>query len=99
MRELIADDFVAGSRMQANANLVGHRARRAEQCSLHSEQLGRGALELVDGLVVAVHVVANLGGKHRLQHRLGRARHGIAADINYLVNYLGHCGSLHCSQQ
>ena len=65
------DDGRPGLGEQAEGELVAHRPRRHEQRRLLSHALGEGLLEGVDGGVLAVHVVADLGIGHGPPH-LGR---------------------------
>ena len=66
-------------RERAQADLVAHGPAGDEQRGRLAEQLGREALERVDRGVLAEHVVAHLGGGHRLAHGGRRAGHGVAA--------------------
>ena len=67
---------------RADAEHVRHRARRAEQPGLVPEQLGDVRLERVDGRVLAVDVVADLGVGHGLAHAGGGPGDGVGAQVD-----------------
>ena len=73
---------VAGER--ADRRLIGHRAARHEQCRRHAEALRGDRLQAVDGRILAVDVVADLGRGHRRAHRRGRAGDGVAPQVDGL---------------
>ena len=62
--------------------LVRHRSGGHEECVLLPEQGGRERLQAIDGRVLAVRVVADLGGRHRRAHLVGRPCDGVAAQID-----------------
>ena len=60
----LEDDLGAGARVDVQRELVAHGARRDEERSLVPEDLGGLLLEAVDGRILAVDVVADLGLGH-----------------------------------
>jgi hypothetical protein len=62
VRPLLGDQLTAGPRQHAQGDLVRHRRGRQEERALVPEQLGRAALELVDGRILLRLLVADLGG-------------------------------------
>ena len=84
VRPLLRDQQAAGHGVDSQRDLIRHRRGRQEQRGLLSEQLGRTALQLVDCRVLAQLLVAELGGRHRLEH-LGRgSRGGVGAEVDHL---------------
>ena len=81
VRALLAEDLLAGLGEDLDADLVAHRARRHEERRLAAEERGYALLQAVDGRVVAEHVVADLGLRHRAPHVGARARDGVAAEV------------------
>jgi hypothetical protein len=87
---LLADDvLVAALAMAHQRGEVRLRPGREEQRGLEAEELRRALLELVHGRIVAEHVVADRGGRHRRAHRGRGLGYGVAAQ----VDDLGHRGS------
>ena len=80
--QAVADDLLARSHQQAQAELVGHRPGRAVEARLEPEQLGDLGLERVEFRVLAVDVVADLGLRHGLAHRRRRSRDRVAAEVD-----------------
>ena len=74
---------VARSPRISERDLVSHRRRREVDRLFLPEQLGAAAFELEDGRILAVLLVADLGVRHRLAHRLRRLRLGIRAEIDH----------------
>jgi len=74
---------VAGLGLGTDGDLVRHAARGHENRRLLSQELGRPLLEPIHGRIVTVDVVADLRRGHRLAHRVGRLRDGIAAQIDH----------------
>ena len=62
---LLRDEDVAGPRVELERDLVRHRRRRQEERRLLPEQRGRALLQLVDGRVLALLLVADLGLRDR----------------------------------
>ena len=76
---------VPGRAEQPERELVRHRARRHVERGLLAEQRRRQRLEPVDGRVLAVAVVADLGVGHRAPH-LGRRRgDGVGPEVDRTV--------------
>ena len=78
----VAEQLIAGLGMNADGDLVGHRARGDEEGGLLAEQLGHLAFQGDDRGVLAVDVVADLGLGHRPSHRGGRFRDGVGAKVD-----------------
>ena len=68
VRRRRAQQLVAGLRIDADADLVGHRARRNKHGRLLAKQLGGPGLEALDRRVIAEDVVADLRLGHRPPH-------------------------------
>ena len=79
VRRRRAEQLVARLRVDADADLVGHRARRNEHGRLLAQQLGRPGLETLDGRVFAEDVVADLRLGHRPPHPGRRLRHRVGS--------------------
>ena len=62
VRPLLGEEHRARLRLRAERDLVRHRRGRQEERRLVAEQLGHAALQLVDGRILAVLLVADLGG-------------------------------------
>jgi hypothetical protein len=62
--------------------LVRHRARRHVEGGGGAGRVRGELLQPVDGRVLAVAVVAHLGGGHREPHRFGRRRDGVGSKID-----------------
>ena len=68
MRVLLQYDLGTGMALEIDGDLVSHGAGRNEQRRLEAEQGGRLPFQLVDGRVLAVDIVTDLGAKHGLTH-------------------------------
>ena len=68
VRVLLREQLVAGLREDPQRDLVRHRRRRQEDGGLVAEEGGGAPLELEDGRVLAVLLVADLGVRDRLAH-------------------------------
>jgi hypothetical protein len=84
---LPGDDLLAAAEVGHQGHEIAHGAGGDEEARLLAEEVGGTLLELVDGRVVAEHVVAELGRRHGPAHRLGRAGDGVAAEVD---RALGH---------
>src|SRR5439155_26817200 len=83
VRVLLGDHLVAGLTEGAERDLVRHRRSRDEDRFLQAEELRSPPLELVDGRVLALLLVADLGGRDRRAH-LGRgSRLRVRAEIDH----------------
>ena len=67
---------------QPDPDHVGHRAGGEEQPGLVPEQRGRAGLELEQGRVLGVHVVAHDGRGHGLAHGRRRRGQGVRAEVD-----------------
>ena len=83
VRPLLGDDLAAGPGEHAQRRLVRHRRRRQEERRLVAEQLGHPALQLVRGRILALLLVADLGGRHRSEHPRRRLRDGVGAQVDH----------------
>ena len=104
VRQLVADHLIPGLRMDLDADLIGHRARRTEQRGLLAKQIRGLPLQLVDGLVLTEYVVTDLRLQHRFQHRRGRSGDGIASYVDHLWHessparrLISNCGAAVCA--
>ena len=90
----VQEDLVAALRQGVERDLVGHRARGAEDRRLLAEQSRRLVLQAVDGRVVPEDVVTDLGRGHRPTHLRPRLGDRVAAHVDdpdgtVLVAHLG----------
>ena len=83
------DDVVAGPSQRAQRDLIRHRAGRHPQRGFLAEQRRDARLQLVDGGVLAVLVVADRRARHRLAHRGRRPRDRIGAQIDWSAHGRG----------
>ena len=77
----LEDDLRARARVDAQRELVAHRAGRDEERGLVPEDLGGLFLEEADGRVFPVDVVADLGLGHGLPHARRGFRDGVGAEV------------------
>jgi len=70
VRLALQEELLAGLRVGVDRDLVGHRSGGDVQRGLGPDRLGGAALQLVDGGIVAVHVVADRGVAGGLAHRV-----------------------------
>ena len=73
---------VARSGQNAQGDLVGHGPGGDEQCRLLTGQAGEYLLQAVDGRILPVLVVADLGVGHRPAHRRGGPGDGVGAQVD-----------------
>ena len=78
----VADDLVAHPRQRTEGNLVRHGAGGHPDGRLLAQHRCDAILERVDAGVLAVDVVADLGGGHGLAHARSGAGDGVAAEID-----------------
>ena len=83
MAVLLADELVAGLRVQPERDLVRHRRGRQEDRLVLPEQLRGALLQLVDRRILALLLVADLGGGDRGPHARGRPRGGVGAEVDH----------------
>ena len=83
MAVLLADELVAELGVQAQRDLVRHRRRRKEDRLLLAEQPRRPRLQLVDGRVLALLLVADDCRGDRGAHGGGGARGGVGAKVDH----------------
>ena len=74
---------VARAAEDLQRDLVRHRRRREEDRLLLAEELRPPPLELVDGRVLALLLVADGRVRDRLPHRCGRLGQGVGAKIDH----------------
>ena len=82
VRLRVADQLLPRLHVHAQPELVGERAGGGEQAGVLAEQVGHALLERVDGRVLAVDVVADLGVGHRRAHACGGTGDGVAAQVH-----------------
>ena len=81
-----------GPGQDAQRDLVRHHPRRHEQRRRLADACGEGLFEGTHGGILAVVVVPDLGVRHGASHGVGRARHGVAAQVHHVA--VGHGGRL-----
>ena len=86
VRVLLGEQLVARLGEDPARDLVGHARSRQVHRLVLPEQLGGAALELEDGRVLALLLVADVGVRHRRAHRRRRPRRGIGAKIDHAQN-------------
>ena len=86
------EDLIARLGVAADGQLVGHGSGRGIERGFLAEQGGGLGLKLLDGRVVAEHVVTYFCLRHRLAH--GRRRFGdrVAAQVNQFRRLVQHGG-------
>src|SRR5882724_5892669 len=94
MAPLFADHFVAVMRPHFDRDEIPHASRRHKQRRFFPKNLRRPPLQPVDRRVFSVHVVADLGFRHRPPHLRRRTRHRIAPQIHHLRRNLAHLRQL-----
>ena len=83
----IAEEFVAGLRVDLDADLVRHRAGRHVQGSFFAEQRRDALLQPIHRRVFAEDIVADLGRSDGRPHTGGGPGDGIASEVD---NGVGH---------
>ncbi len=77
------DGLVAAREVRDQRHEVAHGAARDEQARFLAQQLRGPRLELVDGGIVAEHVIADARGGHRAAHGVGRVGDGVGAQVDH----------------
>ena len=85
VRVLLADELVAELRVQAQRDLVRHRRGREEDRLVLAEQRGGACLQLVDGRILALLLVADDRRGDRGAHPLGRLSRRVGAKVDHVV--------------
>ena len=85
MRRLVGNHFFTGPAMDADRDLVGHRAARQEERILRAQQLADAFAKPVDGGIFHLLFVAHLGFGHCLSHAGRRLGFGIAEKVDETV--------------
>jgi len=80
------DNLVAWAGPGLDCHLVGHDAGGDEEGGLHPVEFGTHLLEAVDGRVLALDVVADLGLCHGLSHGGRGPGHCVASKVNWQVH-------------
>ncbi len=83
VRGLLGEQLVARLGEDPQRDLVRHRRRRQEDRLLLAEERGGAPLELVDGRVLALLLVADLRVRDRRAHRLRRPRGRVGAEVDH----------------
>jgi hypothetical protein len=68
VRELAGDDLLASDGVGQMGDEVALGAASDEDSRLFAEEVGRHHLQPVDGRVLPIHIVADLGTGHHLTH-------------------------------
>jgi hypothetical protein len=82
VRALLEDQLGATLAEDRKRDLVTHRRRGQIDSLLVTEEQRRATLQLEDGWVLALLLVADLGVRHRVAHRAGRLRHRVGAEVD-----------------
>ena len=85
VRVPLDEERVAGPAEDLERDLVRHRRGREEDGLVLPEELGAAALELVDGRVLPLLLVADGGVGDRLAHRRGRPGQRVGAEIDHAI--------------
>jgi len=83
VRGLLGDEHVARPAVQLQCDLVGHRRRRKVDRLLLPEQPRYTLLQLVDGRVLALLLVADDRSCDRGAHPRGRARRSVGTQVDH----------------
>ena len=83
VRVLLTHELVAELGVQAQRDLVRHRRGRDEDGLVLAEQRSCTSLQLVDGRILALLLVADDGGGDRCAHPLCRLRRGVGAKVDH----------------
>jgi len=78
----VGEQLLAGADEELQADLVGHGPGRGEHGRFLAEQGGGFGFEGVHRGVLAVDVVADVGGRHGFEHARGRAGHGVGTEVD-----------------
>ena len=89
VRPLLRDQLAPRPRVHAQRDLIRHRRGRKEERGLVTEQLGCAPLELVDGRILALLLVADLGGGHRGKHLPAGPGDRVGAEIDHARSVAG----------
>ncbi len=82
VRGRVAEDFLAGTAMHGERDLVRHRAGRQEHRVFLAEQRRAALVEPIDRRVFVGALVTDLGSGHRGAHAGGRAGLGVAGEVD-----------------
>jgi hypothetical protein len=77
----VADDFLPGTAVHGECDLVCHRAGWQEYAGFFAEQFRAAFDEMVDRRVFMGTLVADFGGGHDGAHRGSRAGFGVAGEV------------------
>src|SRR6266404_1074595 len=94
MAPLFADHFVAVMRPHFDRDEIPHTSRRHKQRRFFPKNLRRPPLQPVDRRIFSIHVVADLGFRHRPPHFRRRPRHRIAPQVHHSRRNLAHLRQL-----
>ncbi len=82
MAALFAENFLPGTGVQLDRNLIAHGAGRNEDRGFAIKDFGGPGFQAIDGGVFSVHVVADFGGGHGPAHFVAGHGYGVTAQIN-----------------
>ena len=80
--QFVADNFVSGTRMDLDGDLVGHCARRTEKPRLMSCQFGTASLQGLDAIVFPKNVISERCLLHGETHLLRGLGDGVAPQVH-----------------
>ena len=83
VRVLLDEQRIARAAEDVQRDLIRHRRGRQEDRLLVPEELGASPLELVDGRVLPLLLVADGGVRDRVAHRPRRLGQGVGAEIDH----------------
>ena len=83
MAVLLAEQLVARLGVEPKRDLVRHRRGRQEDRRRLAEERSAACLELVDGRILALLLVADRGGGDRGAHPGGGPRRGVGAEVDH----------------
>ena len=86
VRILPHQKLIPAAAMRHQGGQIALRPGREKQRARVSEAFGRNRLQAVDGRIVPIHVVADLGGGHGGAHSRGGPSHRVAAQIDQVLH-------------
>ena len=83
VRVLLDEQRIARAAEDVQRDLIRHGRSRQEDGLLVPEELGSSLLELVDGRILPLLLVAHGGVRDRVTHRARRLGQGVGAEIDH----------------